>query len=290
MIAEKRMIGFINCNKPSGLTSSDVVSRIRRWSGGEKTGHTGTLDPGAAGVLPIALGKANRLFDFLTRKKKKYRAVFSFGVTTDTLDAYGAILGRGRVPDEGEIRAVLPELTGRISQIPPAYSAINVNGVRAYKLARNDIPVEISPREVEVFSFELKRRVDESSFEFDITCGGGTYIRSLVRDLAARLGTVGYMSTLIRLYSGVFAIEDALSLEEIRDDFGAAVLPAEFVLGGLKRFDVPEKNEKRLLNGISLPISEEFEGGFFTVYSRDGLIGLAERKEGKLVFAARLDG
>ncbi len=284
------MIGFINCNKPSGLTSSDVVSRIKRISGGEKVGHMGTLDPGAAGVLPVALGKANRLFDFLTRKKKKYRAVFTFGVTTDTLDSYGKVTGRGTVPDKSVIESKLSDFTGRISQVPPLYSAINVGGVRAYKLARNDAQVEIRPREVEVFSFGLLRQTDEASFEFDITCGGGTYIRSLVRDLAFSLGTVGYMSTLLRLYSGVFTLDEALSIEDIQEDFSGSVLPVEFVLGGLKRYEIPENRKKHALNGIEIPVSEEYEGNPFCVYSDGELKGLAERKNGKLVFTARLDG
>lgn len=284
------MNGFINCNKPAGLTSSDVVSRIKRISGGEKVGHMGTLDPGAAGVLPIAIGKATRLFDFLTRKKKKYRACFTFGVTTDTLDSYGAVTGKGSVPSVEGLERELGNFIGRIKQIPPAYSAISIGGVRAYRLARDNKPVVIEPREVEVFSFDLIKQSSPNSFVFDIICGGGTYIRSLVRDLAESCGTVGYMSYLIRLQSGVFNIEEAFTLDRIQSDFQASVLPVEYVLGGLKRFDVPKNRIKYVKNGIMLPVGEAFEEQPFTVYAEEELLGLGERKDGMLEFICRLDG
>ena len=276
------MNGFINCCKPTGMTSSDVVSKIKRLFKGVKTGHMGTLDPGAAGVLPIALGKATRLFDFLTDKKKLYRGRFTFGVTTDTLDSYGKVLEReGRIPTQEEIKKVLYELTGRISQIPPAYSALSIGGVRAYDLARKNVEIELPTREVDVFSFELLRQTAEDTFEFDILCGGGTYIRSLARDLALKCGTVGYMSSLIRLSSGVFDIKESFTLEEIEENPEKAVLPVETVLDGLYRYDVPEKMVSKVLNGVHIPIEKEIEG-LFTVYTGEELIGLAERREGKL--------
>jgi len=276
------MNGFINCCKPTGMTSSDVVSKIKRLFKGVKTGHMGTLDPGAAGVLPIALGKATRLFDFLTDKKKLYRGRFTFGVTTDTLDSYGKVLEReGRIPTQEEIKKVLYELTGRISQIPPAYSALSIGGVRAYDLARKNLEIELPTREVDVFSFELLHQTAEDTFEFDILCGGGTYIRSLARDLALKCGTVGYMSSLIRLSSGVFDIKESFTLEEIEGNLEKSVLPIETVLDGLYRYDVPEKMVSKVLNGVHIPIEEEIDG-LFTVYTGEKLTGLAERREGKL--------
>ncbi|MEG1711176.1 MAG: tRNA pseudouridine(55) synthase TruB, partial [Clostridia bacterium] len=191
------MNGFINCNKPSKMTSSDVVCRIKRLCKGNKIGHMGTLDPGAAGVLPIAIGKATRLFDFLTHKKKIYRARFTYGKTTDTLDSYGKLLQTSDIiPNKEQLENILGEFIGNIMQMPPLYSALKVNGAKAYDLARKNIDFELKARNVEVFNFTLNKQIAIDTFEFDIECGGGTYIRSLVRDTAEKLGTVGYMSSL----------------------------------------------------------------------------------------------
>lgn len=270
--------GFINCNKPTGLTSSDVVSKIKRLNKGVKIGHLGTLDPGAAGVLPIALGRGTKLFDFLIYKRKYYRAGFVFGVTTDTLDSYGRITERGRKIEKKDIESVLEGFTGVINQVPPQYSACSINGVKAYKLARNAVEFEIKPKKVEVYRLNL---IEERNgiFVLDIECSGGTYIRSLCRDIASSLGTVGYMSFLIRISSGMFDIENSKTIEEIERDFEGCLLPLEFPLSGLDRFDVPTVYEKAVKNGVKIPFKNE---NFVKIYLKGELVGVGREENGLL--------
>ena len=211
------MNGFINVLKPVGATASDMVVCIKHILHEKKIGHLGTLDPGASGVLPVAVGLGTKLFDFLTDKTKKYRAFFTFGKTTDTLDSYGNIVvDNGAIPSANQLQAVLSGFTGEFEQVPPVYSAKSVGGVRAYKLARNGIQVELKPRKINIYNISFIAQKTDDTFVFDITCGGGTYIRSIVRDIADKLNTVGYMSGLIRLQSGCFDIEQAYTLDEIR--------------------------------------------------------------------------
>lgn len=203
--------GFINLNKPKGISSAAAVSMIRRLSG-IPCGHMGTLDPMASGVLPVAVGNASRLFQYMLDKEKQYRAVFRFGAETDTLDATGTILRDGLpVPSEEEICAVLPTLIGEIDQLPPAYSAKNVGGVRAYKLAREGKDVALLPKRVQIHKLALLGRVSEDCFAFSVSCGGGTYIRSIARDIAERCGTCALMTSLVRERSGPFTLDESVS-------------------------------------------------------------------------------
>ena len=213
--------GFFNINKPAGLTSAAVVSRVKRIVGQRDLGHMGTLDPMATGVLIVAAGrKATKMFDVLHKKPKEYIAEFKFGVDTDTLDTTGAVTSSGgKIPDQNAIAAALPSQTGKIRQVPPAYSAKSVNGVKAYKLARRGEEIVLKPKEVEIYSFELLRQMGADTFEFKIGCGGGTYIRSMARDLGAALQTKCVMSALQRTKSCGFNIEDAVTLEELGRDY-----------------------------------------------------------------------
>ena len=181
--------GFFNVDKPSGIVSSAVVNKIK-WLSGVPCGHMGTLDPLASGVLPVGVGNATRLFDYFLEKRKEYIAEFTFGVDSDTLDSTGTLVRGGQVPDEREIEGVLPTFFGDIMQVPPKYSAKNVNGRRGYDLARAGIDFELSPKQVHIYGMELMGRVEgkEDTFRIRISCGGGTYIRSLARDIAAALG------------------------------------------------------------------------------------------------------
>ena len=212
------MNGFINVLKPVGATASDVVVCLKHVLHEKKIGHLGTLDPGASGVLPVAVGLGTRLFNYLTNKVKYYRAFFTFGKTTDTLDSYGEVTETcDWIPTDEQIKNVLQSFKGELQQIPPAYSAISVGGVRAYKLARSGETVELRPRGVTVYDVKLVRQHSADTFVVDIWCSGGTYIRSLARDIASACGTVGYMSGLIRLKSGCFEIENAYTLDQIRE-------------------------------------------------------------------------
>lgn len=235
------MNGFINVLKPVGATASDVVVCVKHVLKEKKVGHLGTLDPGAAGVLPVAIGAGTKLFDLLTNKVKVYRAFFTFGKTTDTLDSYGVVTDRSDVvPSLENVLFNLPKFVGEIDQVPPTYSALSVGGVRAYKLARGGVEVEMKSRKINVFAFDYVRQADKNTFVFDICCSGGTYIRSLARDLAAACGTVGYMSGLIRLKSGCFSIENAYTLDEIRENKAACVQDVMFPLADLPTLEYGE--------------------------------------------------
>lgn len=286
--------GFVNLSKPAGMTSSDAVCIVRgvlsRAIGGrQKTGHLGTLDPLATGVLPIALGKATALFDFLAFKAKRYVAEFTFGTTTDTLDRGGkTVRDGGRIPSAEEIAAVLARFTGEFMQTPPAYSAKSVNGRRAYSYARSGEAVELAPKLVRVDSFEL---IDggEGVYEFAIECGGGTYIRSLARDVAEALGTCAYMSALTRTKSGPFTAESAVTPDEFRLAPEKHIIPAEFALSGLKKVTLGENALKRMLNGIPAAATDTADGEYAAVYDEYGaLAGLGLRNARGLVMKVRL--
>ena len=286
--------GFVNLSKPAGMTSSDAVCIVRgvlsRTIGGrQKTGHLGTLDPLATGVLPIALGKATALFDFLAFKTKRYVAEFTFGTATDTLDRGGkTVRDGGRIPSAEEIAAVLARFTGEFMQTPPAYSAKSVNGRRAYSYARSGEVVELAPKLVRVDSFELIGG-GEGVYEFAIECGGGTYIRSLARDVAEALGTCAYMSALTRTKSGPFTAENAVTPDEFRLAPEKHIIPAEFALSGLKKVTLGENALKRMLNGIPAAATDIADGEYAAVYDEYGaLAGLGLRNARGLVMKVRL--
>lgn len=268
------MTGFININKETGVSSAFVVNRIKRLA---KTpaGHMGTLDPLASGVLPVAIGNACRLFDYFSDKKKTYLARFRFGVTTDTLDNEGEKVFKGGVPKEREIQTALPALTGKIPQIPPAYSAKSVNGVRSYALARAGKEVELAPKTVEVFSFRLLEQTAPDEFAFEIVCGSGTYIRALARDLAAKLNTYAYMSKLERTASGVFTIESAVALDKLTEEnLNEYLIPTEEVLV----YPVLNLESPRVFNGLQERVSEK--DGLYKLYRSGEFYGIASVKEG----------
>lgn len=274
------MNGFINVLKPVGATASDVVVCVKHILR-EKAGHLGTLDPGAAGVLPVAVGKATRLFNFLTDKVKVYRAFFTFGKTTDTLDSYGAVTQtRAVLPTREQLSEATQKLTGAISQMPPAYSAITVGGVRAYKLARNGEQVQLSARPVTVYNFQLLRQVSADTFVFDVECSAGTYIRSLARDLASLCGTVGFMSGLIRLRSGCFTINEALTLDEIRERGDACLLPIAYPLQDLESCVLDDGAYADLDNGRK--VACPFQEGFRKIYCKGEFFGLGTNVKGYL--------
>lgn len=298
--------GFVNIMKPKDMTSSDVVCIVRGALSAasgcrRKAGHLGTLDPLATGVLPVAVGKATRLFDLLAFKRKTYVAEFTFGRTTDTLDAGGVFAEKvGLIPTEEQIRAILPSFTGAISQIPPAYSSKSVDGRRAYSYARKGIEIQLPPKTIQVFSFELTAK-RENSFEFEIQCGGGTYIRALARDLAAALGTIGYMSALERTQSGAFSADNAVEIEEFRRAPLDFVLPLGFALSHFGSYTLENDETKRALNGIALqfcpqrlqnpanPSPEQDANDAFIVYDALGKpLGTGVIHDGKLKLGTRL--
>ncbi len=208
--------GWLVLDKPLGLTSTQALGRARRLLGGKKVGHGGTLDPLATGVLPLAFGEATKLIPYVMDGDKEYEFTVRWGEARSTDDAEGPVLAQSDVrPTEAQIREILPAFTGVISQKPPAFSAIKVQGERAYDLARAGENVDLAPREVVVKKFELVEVIDKDSASFRVLCGKGTYVRSLARDMAVRLGTVGYVSDLRRTKTGPFGIENAVSMERL---------------------------------------------------------------------------
>ena len=274
------MNGFINVLKPVGATASDIVVCIKHILHEKKVGHLGTLDPGASGVLPVAVGQGTKLFNYLTNKVKYYRAFFTFGKTTDTLDSYGQVVESvGKTPTAEQLTSALKSFVGDIQQVPPAYSAISVDGVRAYKLARNGEAVEIRSRSVHIYEISLIEQHSADIFVVDIKCSGGTYIRSLARDIACACGTVGYMSGLIRLQSGCFDIESAYTLDEIRELKEKCLLDIMFPLKDVEDYVIADELFDDLNNGRAVRVKFD---GYRKIYCNGVFFGLGKSVNGRL--------
>ena len=217
-MASGQVSGFLIINKPKGITSHDVVARIRKLSGQRKVGHTGTLDPMATGVLLVCLGQATRLIEYMVTSRKQYRAIIRFGVSTNTHDAEGNITAQSNASTltTPEIKATLPQFTGEIQQIPPVFSAIKQNGQPLYKRARAGEPIEVSPRSVTIYSLDWVNW-ETPDLTLNVTCSSGTYIRSLARDLGDAVGTGAHLAGLIRTANGQWTLEQAVSLETLEN-------------------------------------------------------------------------
>ena len=271
--------GFINLNKPSGISSAAAVGRIKRLTG-IACGHMGTLDPMASGVLPVAVGNASRLFNYLLNKEKVYRAVFRFGLETDTLDALGTVVRNGeKIPDQSEINDKLRFFVGEIEQFPPAYSAKNVNGVRAYQLARQGKPVVLEAKKVVIRSLSITQKISDDSFEFLISCGGGTYIRSLCRDIAKACKTVATMTSLVREKSGVFMLENSCTAEQLTKENWREFLIAPDAVFDFPALDFDGEQARRLRNGLSVEYPRD---GEYKLYLDDDFYGIACAEGGVL--------
>ena len=246
--------GFVNIIKPTGMTSSDVVLRVKKILKTKKVGHLGTLDPAASGVLPVAVGKATKYFDYFLNKDKTYVAVVKFGVETDSLDSFGNITNKdNKIITKEDILKVLPEFEGKILQVPPKYSAIKINGKRACDLARGNVDFEIKPKEITIHQIKLLEMQNENVFKFEVHCSAGTYIRTLFSDIAYKMGTVSTTPVIIRTQSGRFNLTNALSLE----DFEATqkVLSITEVFKDIQVVEVDEKIAKKLINGVKFAIN-----------------------------------
>ncbi len=220
------MHGWVIVDKPQGVTSTQAVGAVKRVFDAQKAGHAGTLDPMATGVLAIALGEATKTVPYAMDAKKTYRFTARWGEARDSDDAEGKVTATSeRRPSNEEIEAALPRFTGTLVQVPPAYSAIKIQGERAYDLAREGQAVALEPRNVEIFEACLLAMPDPDHAEFEIRCGKGTYVRAWVRDLAIFLGTVGHVSQLRRTRIGSFSVDDAIALETLK---GFMHIPAAF--------------------------------------------------------------
>ena len=209
-----KISGWIILDKQGGITSRQAVSKISKFFKLNKVGHGGTLDPLATGILPIALGEATKLISFIQNKKKKYSFTIKWGEATDTDDIEGMILKKSKSrPNKKEIQSALQSFIGKILQIPPNFSAIKINGKRSYNLVRKNLSVRHKPRQVEIFEFNLKKIVNIDCAEFEVICGKGTYIRSLARDLAEKLNTIGHVIKLRRNFVGNFDEKDTIFID-----------------------------------------------------------------------------
>ncbi|MEX2129245.1 MAG: tRNA pseudouridine(55) synthase TruB [Xanthobacteraceae bacterium] len=293
--AEKREVhGWIALDKPVGLTSTDAVAAIKRLFRAKKAGHAGTLDPLASGVLPIAFGEATKTVPFVMDGRKAYRFTVRWGIETDTDDADGrALANSDRRPSADAIRALLPEFTGTIEQVPPRFSALKIEGERAYDLAREGAAVELAARPVEIDRLELTTTPDADRAVFEAECGKGTYVRAIARDIGRKLGCFGHVQALRRMQVGPFHEENAVKLDALaalRDQGGeealhGALMPVEAGLTSLPALSISHADARRLalgqaviLRGRDAPILE----GLVSVSAQGALVALGEVEQGSL--------
>jgi tRNA pseudouridine55 synthase len=247
------MNGILNVNKSLGLSSFDVVRKIKKIAHTKKVGHTGTLDPEATGVLPICIGGATKFADYIMKADKVYRATLRLGIVTDTYDKEGEVLRSSEVTaGEEEIISTIMSFTGRIKQVPPMYSALKVNGQRLYSLARKGIEIERVPRDIEIFSIDILE-MNLPYVVFEVKCSKGTYIRSLCYDIGEKLGCGGAMWGLIRTSSGFFNIEQSVRLEDLNEEnISDHLIPVDKALWNYPSATFEMKYVSLLINGVSL--------------------------------------
>ncbi len=279
------MLGFININKDKGVSSGYVVNKVKHFFKC-KCGHMGTLDPLASGVLPIGLGQATRLFDTLLQKNKKYIAEFDFAFSTPSFDLetspdnYSSF-----VPTKDQIEKTVEKFVGNIKQIPPVYSAICVDGTRSYKLARSGQTIELPAKDVTINSIKILEQVTASKFKLEIDCSSGTYVRSIVRDIASDLGVYGTMTNLIRKQSGYFSLENSVTLEQLfsSKEPEKYIIKPDLVLS-YDSLVLNEENAKRLINGLNCFVDNV--DGVYKVYNGEEFWGVGVAQNGILKMSA----
>lgn len=282
------MDGIIIVNKPIGCTSHDIVYKIKKMFN-EKIGHTGTLDPMAEGVLPILIGKGTLLSKYLINHNKKYIVELQLGIKTDTADGEGKIVEQKKVNEEKlskeNIEKVFQSFIGKQEQIPPMYSAIKVNGKKLYEYARKGQEVNIKPRQIEIYKIDLiQYSAKEKQIKFEVSCGKGTYIRSLCEDIAKKLGTVGYMKSLKRIQVGDFKIEDSITINQLEEHIQdnnfkkSKIISIENIFGKNDIIKLDKNKLNLFLNGVRL--TQQLGDGVYKIYDENGLfIGTGIIKE-----------
>jgi tRNA pseudouridine55 synthase len=271
------MNGILVIDKAEGMTSHDVVQAVRNKLRIPKVGHLGTLDPMATGVLPVSVGKATRLAQFLPTYPKEYEGEMRFGFSTTTYDREGAPTSDQRPLDRTvrEIHDAMRQFVGTVDQIPPPFSAKKIGGVPSYKFARANLPVEIAPARVEVHIFELVK-LQTPLAAFRVVCSAGTYVRSLVHELGRQLGCGAHLTALRRTRSGDFRIENAFKLEQIGDE---NVVPMDRLLSSWPRIEVSGTEEIKILHGNQIPAA--VPGAFARIFNKKGeFIALASLQSG----------
>ncbi|HHU90746.1 MAG TPA: tRNA pseudouridine(55) synthase TruB [Clostridiaceae bacterium] len=273
------MNGIIIVNKPTGITSFDVVSRIRRLYQIKKVGHTGTLDPDASGVLPLCIGKATKVIEYLMDEDKAYRVGLLLGAATDTQDATGSIiLEKPVLVSDEEIETAINSFMGDQEQIPPMYSAVRIKGKRLYELARRGIEVERSPRPITIYKIDIlniERKSDKVHVTFEVECSKGTYVRTLCHDIGQLLGCGGHMNSLIRTRSGPFMLDDSYTLDDLEEikskmKLETALISMDKALLKMPSVYISHNNALRLKNGLSVPLGG-LTADFIRVYHESGV-------------------
>lgn len=290
----EKIDGWVIVDKPKGIGSTQVVARVKRLYNAQKAGHAGTLDPMATGVLPVALGEATKTLPYMTDHSKAYDFTVCFGQSTDTEDAEGVVIKQSDIlPTQDQILSVLPSFVGDIWQVPPRYSAIHVDGKRAYDLARQNKDMDLKARQIHIDSLALTKMPDEKTACFSVACGTGTYVRSLARDIAEKLGVCGHVTVLRRVKSGKFSVSDTISLEKLEtlghsNNEPLPLLPVKTVLDDILALAVTEQEATLLTNGGFLPV-EKFpkvdmsaDGVFFRAECNGCLTALVCAREGML--------
>jgi tRNA pseudouridine55 synthase len=284
--------GWLIFDKPQGINSTRAVAQVKRLYDAEKAGHAGTLDPLAAGVLPIAFGEATKTVPFVVEGSKAYRFTVRFGIETDTDDAEGKEVAKSDArPSRSEIEATLSRFTGEITQVPPRFSALKVDGARAYDLARDEEEFELEPRSVSIARLTLITHQDKDHCVLEAECGKGTYVRALARDLGRALGTLGHVAALRRTRVGPFGEENAVSLATLerltpdREALLAALEPVEIALRDIPALAISVADAARLrrgqpvlLRGRDAPIL----AGTVYATTRGTLVAVGEVSEGEL--------
>ena len=282
------MNGVINIYKNTGMTSFDVVAMVRRVAKMKKVGHTGTLDPAASGVLPVCLGKATKIIDYIMENKKVYRVNLKLGMVTDTYDLEGEALREEDASHitKDEILNCINSFLGTIDQVPPMYSALKQNGVRLYELARQGIEVHREARKVTIYSIENIKIESNDNIQMDVCCSKGTYIRSLCYDIGEKLNVGATMTALERIQNGPFTKEEAINIEDLTEELlEKHIISIEKALDSFEKITVNEKFGKLLRNGVKVfdnrMYSEEVEfNKLYRVYEDNGVfLGLGKRDE-----------
>lgn len=278
--------GFLILDKPTGITSAKAVGEVKRLLGCSKVGHGGTLDPLASGILPLAIGEATKAFDYVASARKSYRFTITFGESRDTDDAEGQITATTtNLPNKEALVAVLPSFIGRIVQTPPVYSALKVDGKRAYARARAGEAIVMQPRQVDVYSLALLEMSTPSQATLEVACGKGTYVRAMARDIAIKLNSLGYVSMLRRTRVGRFSEEASISLDKLKEGGHNAALSEAWISLELALDDIPAirlnpEQTQRLRQGQALSVS--MDDGRYTALCEDRLQAFVEVSGGRL--------
>ena len=285
--------GWLNVFKEQGYTSSHIVRTLKKKFNIKKIGHYGTLDPLASGVLPLALGEATKTIQFITCNQKSYSFFINWGKETDTCDKAGKVLRETNArPNIAEIKPTIKKyFMGNIDQTPPIFSAVKVNGKRAYQLARKNEKFEINSKRIKIIKFELLKFINKNKAQFLVSCGPGTYVRSLARDLSKKLGTLGYASDIVRLKNSYFCISRSISFDKIiksnKSNFYNKLLPVDYVLKNFEEIKLEKKYSDMLKDGKIVFLSEynnnEERDSIFLIKCNSELVSIANLKKGYII-------